>query len=109
MARRKWRDDDLIKFVPISKSWRHLLITMGFAEMSGSRKRIQKRVKELGIDNSHFPKQVKGKMCVVDKCSEKSHAYGFCVTHYGFWKRHGDPTIKVKKGFHLTIPSPKDI
>ena len=101
MAKRKWCDEDLIKFVPLSKSWGHLLRNMGFAVMSGSRQRIQRRVKEIELDTSHFPKQIKAKMCSVDTCYEKSHACGFCTTHYGFWKRNGDPTKKVKKGFHL--------
>lgn len=101
MASRKWCDNDLIKFVPLSKSWRTLLINMGFAEMSGSRQRIQKRVEQLGLDINHFPKQVKRKVCSVGDCKIKSHAYGYYVAHYGFWKRNGDPTIKIKKGFHL--------
>lgn len=101
MAKKKWCDEDLIKFVPLSKSWRNLLINIGFAEMSGSRKRIQKRVAEIGLDISHFPKQERGKNCSVDMCERRSHANGFCVQHYGFWKRNGDPTKIVKKGFHI--------
>jgi len=101
MAKRKWSDDDLIKFVPLSKSWRHLLTSLGFAEMSGSRQRIQRRVRELGLNTKHFPKQIKGRSCSVKSCSKKSHAYGYCVTHYGFWKRNGEPTKTVRKGFHI--------
>ena len=102
MAKRKWCDADLVKFVPLSRSWGHLLKNMGFAVMSGSRKRIQKRVSGIGLDTNHFPKQIKGKICIVDTCAEKSHAYGYCVTHYGFWKRNGDPTKRVKNGIHIS-------
>lgn len=76
-------------------------MNLGFAEMSGSRKRIQKRVKEIGLDTAHFPKQEMRKNCSLDMCQKKSHSHGYCVKHYGFWKRNGDPTEKVKKGFHI--------
>lgn len=101
MANKKWCDADLKKFVPSSKSWGHLLRNLGFSVMSGSRKRIQVRVKELNLDTNHFPKQSKRKICFVNLCNEKAHAYGYCVAHYGFWKRNGDPNKTVRKGYHL--------
>lgn len=36
------------------------------------------------------------KLCSIEGCANKSHAHGWCTTHYGRWLKHGDPNfIKV--------------
>lgn len=84
-------DEQLRNAVKLTKSWRALLSNLGFTTMSGARKSVQNRVKQLGIDVSHFPDQKPRTTCLVEECPELSHAKGYCSRHYGFLKRNGDP------------------
>jgi hypothetical protein len=104
MAKPRWTDEELVKQVPKAKNWRDLMFRLGLTPMNGSRKRIQQRVARLGLDTNHFPLQVKGRICLIDDCDKKSHAYGYCAAHYGYLKRNGDPlkTTRVVKGFSIT-------
>lgn len=37
------------------------------------------------------------KLCSIDACSNRHHANGWCRTHYGRWKRHGNPLADVRE------------
>lgn len=91
-------DDQLRNAAKSTTSWRGLLTYLGFATMSGARKRIQNRVRKLKIDTSHFPVQKPRTQCLVTGCSEKSHAKGYCSRHYGFLIRNGDPLKRFITG-----------
>jgi len=36
------------------------------------------------------------KQCKVSECTKKANCKGFCTTHYGRWKTHGNALIKTK-------------
>ena len=40
------------------------------------------------------------KLCKVEGCNNSRYAKGYCVKHYGRWKKNGDPLLK-KKFQHL--------
>lgn len=37
------------------------------------------------------------KLCSIEECNKKHASKGYCWTHYGRWKRNGDPLIVVKE------------
>lgn len=40
--------------------------------------------------------------CSVNGCGNDAHARGYCVRHYGVWRRHGDPTrAKFRRGISI--------
>ncbi|WP_425290997.1 HNH endonuclease [Spirosoma linguale] len=84
-------DEELRDAVKLTKSWRGLLNYLGFATMSGARKAIQNRVKKLGLDISHYPIQNPRVKCLIEGCTELNHSKDYCLRHYGFLKRNGDP------------------
>lgn len=88
-------DAQLAEAVKLTKSWGSLLVCLGFAIMSGGRKRLQSRVIALGLDISHFPVQKPRVKCLVEGCEVMSHAKGYCSTHYGFLVRNGHPLKKI--------------
>lgn len=91
-------DDQLREAAMQTNSWRGFLNCLGLATMSGARKSIQSRVRNLGIDVSHFPIQSPRVACLVDGCTKLSHAKGYCTRHYGFLKRNQDPTKRLVTG-----------
>ena len=44
------------------------------------------------------------KLCAIDGCDRKHLAKGYCSSHYGFWKRNGDPTAR-KREYGRTVCS----
>ena len=36
--------------------------------------------------------------CIIEGCEKLHKAFGWCVTHYRRWARHGDPTIVLPTG-----------
>jgi hypothetical protein len=41
--------------------------------------------------------------CKIDGCTGQVHGYGWCVRHYGRWRRHGDPLAgRVSPGQSMT-------
>lgn len=91
-------DDQLRDAARLTKNWRSFLNYVGLATMSGARKSIQNRVKQLSIDVSHFPVQRPRTICLVEGCSELSHSRGYCSRHYGYLKRNGDPLKAIITG-----------
>lgn len=95
MALRTWSDDKLRELVPKSKNWADLMRKLNLYVHSQSRPTIQKRVAELSLDTSHFPKQIKNKKCSVEGCDKRHHANNLCSMHDGYRKRNGDPNTKI--------------
>ncbi len=102
MARKRWNDSDLTRAVAASNTIAETMRKLGLGPMCGSRSTVKKRIRELGLDTSHFVVQEPGKICCVVGCQAKHHANGYCDTHYGFHRRNGDPLKRIKPGFHIT-------
>lgn len=52
--KRSWTDEQLIEAVKISKSYRNVLLLLGLIPAGGNYVQVQYRVKDLGLDTSHF-------------------------------------------------------
>jgi hypothetical protein len=56
MRQRKHTKESLEPHVKKSHNWASLLISLGFKQSGGMHRYIKQRVKEYGLDYSHFPK-----------------------------------------------------
>jgi hypothetical protein len=44
--------------------------------------------------------------CAIPGCEKPKYVRGWCVAHYGQWRAHGDPLVKLKGGRKKEYPDP---